>query len=613
MTLPDLRTAARPFVSRALRGGRGRRLAGLSLLLALLSSVSGLWLALGSGDFEREIREALDLEVSRYRRERIEFVLIVESAGEAAEIRNSLAQGRYRADRDWTVEADYRARSAVEEGAQSLYSAAFSDAPRGSEGLRQEAVVAWQRWARSNDTSNISSYGQQTYFNWYDEEAVRGLRAVIASDGVPRVEVYASPLGPIDAFRLAGAIAGGVLVILLMLAAPVLAGTQMAQETHENTLQPLAGSALRSTELTLGLTAGPLAVAALLAAPQLLLLFAAAATVGHLGPALALVAVAATGGAFLVMLAQLAGLALGKLRSPGLVGGGLAAVLGLLGGVGLVFAGELRESAVGVLALLPQAAASHALAQTFDLGRAGIGFGAPVDTTVPVTIGAFGMIAFAVLGMRALARRIGQTTLSALGACEALVGATVAMLLVSCANPPRHYHHHDPFYLINLGLLIVPFAILLMMRAPLGDLPANLRRTPVGRLVGEFTGWAGLYLVGSALLFGTTNLHVLTSPVAALYLGWFVVVAALLSLRIAAAPMTFASRVWAALCAVAVTVAFAQAGMWARSLDDLAFRSPPLFVLSELSPVLGALQAILLVVIPWTLLRALTRPAPAPA
>ena len=540
-------------------------------------------------------------------------MVIAESSGEAAEIRHALANEHDRASVDWTGEADYRARAAVEEGAQSLYMAAYSDAPRGVEGLRQDAMGAWRRWAQTHDTSQITHTGPQpTYFNWYDEEALRGLRAVIDSGVVPKVEVYASPLGPVDAFRLAGAIAGGVLVILLMLAAPVLAGTQMAQETHENTLQPLAGSALRSTELALGLTAGPLAVAALLAAPQLLLLFAAAATVGHLGSALALVAVAATGGAFLVMLAQLAGLALGKLRSPGLVGGGLAAVLGLLGGVGLVFAGELRESAVGVLALLPQAAASHALAQTFDLGRGGIGFGAPIDTTVPVTIGALGMIAFAVLGMRALARRIGQTTLSALGAWEALVGATVAMLLVSCANPPRHYNH-DPFYLINLGLLIVPFAILLMMRAPLGDLPANLRRTPVGRLVGEFAGWAGLYLAGSALLFGTTSLHVLTSPVAALYLAWFVVVAALLSLRIAAAPMTFASRVWAALCAVAVMVAFAQSGMWARSLDDLAFRSPPLFVLSELSPVLGALQAILLVVIPWTLLRALTRPAPTPA
>ncbi len=612
MTLPDLRTAARPFVSRALRGGRGRRLAGLSLLLALLSSVSGIWLALGSGDFEREIREALDLEVSRYRRERIEFVVIAESDGEAAEIRRQIASGVDRGHDEWVSEAYYRARSAVDEGAQDLYSAAYSDAPRGSEVLRQQALAAWTRWAQGHDTSRISSRGPRpTYFNWYDEDSVRGLRAVIERGGIPTVEVYASPLGPIDALRLAGAFAGGVLVILLMLAAPVLAGTQMAQETHENTLQPLAGSALRSTELALGLTAGPLAVAALLAAPQLLLLFAAAVVVGHLAPALALVVVAAAGGAFLVMLAQLAGLALGKLRSPGLVGGGLAAVLGLLGGVGLVFAGELRESVVGVLALLPQAAASHALAQTFDLGRPGIGFGSVVDTTVPVTLGALGMVTFAVLGMRALARRIGQTTLSALGAGEALVAATVAMLLVSCANPPR-YHGHDPFYLINLGLLIVPFAILLMMRAPLGDLP-NLRRTPVGRLVGEFAGWTGLYLAASALLFGTSNLHVLTSPIAALYLAWFVGVAGLLSLRIAAAPMTFASRVWAALCAVAVMVAFGQAGIWARPLEDLAFRSPPLFVLSELSPVLGALQALLLVVIPWTLLRALRRPAQVPA
>lgn len=608
----SLRTAARPFVVRALRGRRGRKYAALGILLAALSGVLGLWIALGTGQFEREFRHELGLEQRIYEQERARFVLIADDAEEAAALRYHVdLLARTPGDPPLTAtDAGYRARQAFEDGARLLREGALAEAPRTHRELQARAARSWETWSKEHGGAFMYRPHEQPFFNWYDREEVQALESVIARGNVPAIEVYASPLGPLDALRIAGAIAGGVLVVLLLLVAPVLAGTQMAQETHENTLQPLAGSALRSEELAVGLTCGPLATTALLAGPQLVVLLATALAVGEPAAALWLVAAAGAGAAFLVMLAQLAGLALGKNRSPGLVAGGLAAILAVLGGFGLALAGEMSERTLGMLALLPQAASSHALAQTFGFDRPEVGFGAALDTTTPVLLGALGMLTFAYLGLRALARRIGQTAPSALRGGEALAAAAVAMTLVTCANPYRHTWRAEEFYLLNLGVLVVPFAILLMMRAPTGDVPPTMRKTPVARLVGEFVGWAAIYLAAAVGIAGIDHVHVFSHPVALLYLLWFLGVAALLSLRIAAAPLTFASKIWVSLCAVAVAVAFGQTVIWSRPLEDLTFRAPPVFVLSELSPFLGALQAVLTLVIPWTLLRSLRR-APA--
>jgi hypothetical protein len=222
------------------------------------------------------------------------------------------------------------------------------------------------------------------------------------------------------------------------------------------------------------------------------------------------------------------------------------------------------------------------------------------------------MLVFAGLGLRALARRIGNTTPVSLRGCEALAGAAVAMVLVTCANPYRDSWQTEEFYLLNLGVLTVPLAILLMMRVPTGDVPASMRRAPVGKLVGEFFAWAALYLAAAGTMVGVGRMHVFAQPVALAYLLWFLLVAALLSLRVTG-PLTFASRVWAGVCAAAVAVAFAQTAMWSRPVEDLGYSAPPLFVFGELSPLLGLVQAVLTVVIPWTLLRALRRPPSAPA
>lgn len=605
-----LRTAARPFVTRALRGGRVRRIAGLGLLLTALSGVLGTWLAVGTGTFERELRHSFRLEDARWEQEMTRFVLIADGEEEAAALRRQVELQSQRRHIDVAgFEEEFRVRNAIEGAAATLRNAALSEAPRTGRELQERARLTWGTWSNTHDAWSIDGRFGPPSFNWYDKREVTALRSILDRGVVPEVEVYASPLGPLDALRFTGVLAGGALLLLLLLAAPVLAGTQMAQETHENTLQPLTGSALRSEELAVGLTSGPLAVTALLAAPQLALLMVAALVVGAPAAALGFVASALAGGAFLVMLAQLAGLGLGKLRSPGLVGGGLAALFGILGGVGLALAADLTPRTVGTLALLPQAAAGHALGQTFGLGDGEPGFGAAVDSTAPVLIGTLGMLTFAYLGLRALARRIGQSTPSALGAGEALIAAALAMVLVTCANPYQGGWRAEEFYLLNLGLLSVPMGILLMMRAPTGDAPRTLRRPTVGRLVAEFFGWAGLSLAAGAVIAGPDHMHVLQQPVALAYLVWFLGVAALLALRVVMAPLTFASRLWVGVCAAALMVAFGHTVMWARSADELLFRTPSVFVFSELSPFLGAVQAILTAVIPWTLWRALRRAA----
>ncbi|PCC67308.1 hypothetical protein SAMN02745121_07045 [Nannocystis exedens] len=601
----SIRSAARPFVARALRGPRGRRLLGLSVLLAALSAVLGTWLALGTGEFERELRVALELEESRHVQEQDRFALIADSEEEAAALRAEVAR-RFAGHPMAYDDAGYRVSNALETAESRLRRAAYGEVPRAHRALQRDARLALEAWSKVHVDAG-SVYGVPDY-NWYDPGEVVALQTVVERAMSPAIEVYASPLAPLDALRMTGVLAGGALLLLLLLAAPVLAGTQMAQETHENTLQPLAGSALRAQELALGLTAGPLAVIGVLAAPQLALLLAAAAAVGHFGAALALVAVVLAGGAFLVMLGQLAGLALGKVRSPGLVGGGLAAILGVLGGVGVALAAELSHRTAGTLALLPQAAASHSLAQAFGLGDPAQGFGAALDTTVPVVVGAVGMLTLALLGLRALARRVGNTSLVSLRRGEALVGALVAMVLVSTANPPHEWRAEE-FYLLNLGLLSIPLAILLMMRAPTGDVPPAMRRTPVGSLVGEFVGWAGLYLLLAAVLVGDETMWLFRHPLALLHAAWFLVVAALLALRVAVAPMTFASRLWAGVCAAMLAVAFGQTVVWARPAEELFFRNPHVFVFTGLSPLLGLVQAVLTVAVPWTLLRALRRPA----
>jgi hypothetical protein len=292
----------------------------------------------------------------------------------------------------------------------------------------------------------------------------------------------------------------------------------------------------------------------------------------------------------------------------------LLALLAPLTMLGAVIALELPGRAVGLLALLPHAAASHMLLESFlpagtmmrcpDLDAVAL-----ASAQWAVGIGALGMLCFGSLGMRALERRIGELAPTALTRGEALLGAVVSIVLVTLANPYTPYHSQSApdFYLVNLSLVLVPLSILLMMRVPMSGVPTVLCRVPIASLMLEFlAGVALFFAVCAACMSGLDKLDVVASPVALAYLVWTIAVAGLLTLRVAALPMGLLARLWVGVCAMSVGVALGYAIEWTRNPQRELAAALGLW---QVSPLLGVVEAIMLVLIPVMLLRALRRPA----
>lgn len=602
--LEALRTAALPFVTRSLRGGRLRRTLALSLLLSLLTVILGAWISFGAGDFEHEVRVSLDLEERKWSREQNEYVIIVDDPQEAGEIRRDLERVRL----DVAPERPYysQAQSVADEGIATLRWAA-QEADRGFQPDADAARGALHRAGISGEPPPENTLWQ--HFSWYNDDHARRARAIVAQNLIPRVEVYQSPLTLMDGVRLTGAIAGGVFSLLLLVFGPLLTGTQMAQEVHENTLQPLTGTSLRTRELLLGLTAGPLVPIALLAIPQALILLTTVAIAGHPIAALGALAVATVGCFFLSMLAQLAGYALGGRRSPGVLGMGLLFFFGLLALIGAGFGLFPSRSGLGILALLPEAATAHLLRSSLMPHELFLRDACAAHSAdLSIAVGAAGIGILGVLGLRALERRVSRAQTAALSFGEALLGAAVTSLLIVLANPGRtHGYSGEAFHVLNLALVAVPFVAFLMMRVPIGDAPATTRNLPTTALLGELGLWAGILAVIAAALESGHHEVALLHPVALFYAGWYFVVLGLLAIRMAARPMGLAARIWVTFCGGFALIALPHVGQWMRpyrnhDLDDLVG-------LAHLSPFLGLVQVILMIAVPWALLRALRRPA----
>jgi hypothetical protein len=612
MSLPrQLHAASLPFVTRALRGGRKLRYAGVAVLLVLLSVMLGAWLALGSGRLEHELRVGFRLERPMYQQEQLEFKVFAEDEDDLADLRAAvldLTTGRMTQYRVYEPEnyAHARVSERLHEGVRALAHARNSNMRRLDPASYEAAGALARRHGIASDEMDSEWYG------WDEAEAREQLQHVIARDLRPEVALYSSPLSTVDAVRVIGLVAGSMAMMLLMLFAPVLAGTQMAQEVHENTLQPLTGTALSARDLVLGMTLGPAAVIALLAGPQIALFLAAALAVGNILPALGMLAVCVAAGAFLTMLAQLAGLALGRQRSSGMLGVALLAVLAPLTFLGALFAIEMPGRALGMMALLPQAAASHMLMESFvPAGSALRGVylndGQIAAAQLAVVIGAVGMLCFAFLGLRALERRVGELSPTALTRGEALFGALVSTVLITLANPFNHSASRAfEFYLINFGIVLVPMAILLMMRVPMAETPTALRRIPLVGLLAEFTAGIALFFAVCIGCMGLAKFDVLESPIALLYLLWMIGVAALLAIRVAALPMSLLAKIWAGVCAIGLGVGFVHLVEWTRRPGQDLSEALGFW---QVSPVLGLLQGLMLVLIPVLLVRALRHPA----
>ena len=596
--LAQLRSAALPFVTRAHRGGRLRRYLFLSLLLSILTLILGAWISFGSGHFESAVRQGLNLEESRWQREQFEHLIIVDSAQEEAIVLAEI-QAFHPASEEWN-----QARSKYDEAVNLLRQAAIQESPRGQlRTLQAEVQMTLAQHGISHEVPDPDVY--YTYFNWHEAQQVQQLQAILARDLVPAVEIYESPLTLVDGVRVTGAIAGGIFALLLLVAAPLLVGTQMAQEVHENTLMPLTGTSLRTRELVLGLGAGALSIVGLLALPQALLLLLTVAFVGHLIPALAGIAVALVGCFFLSFLAQLIGYALGSQRTPGVLGIGLLSFFGTLAMIGAAFGLNPAKQTIGVYALLPEAATAHLFRSSLlpheiffrDWRLAH-------EADFAIAVGTVGIGLLGLLGLRALERKISRKAVSALTGGEALLGALVTMVLVVLANPARqnHYGQSGTFFLLNLVLLTVPFVIFLMMRTPSADLGEKRKALPVAALLGELFLWAGLLGVLSLAVL-KRPLDASIHPVFIAYFAWYLGVVGLLAIRVVAMPMSLASRAWIAFSALFAMSAFPQMAAWVQYYGG----TEDLLMMSQMSPFLGFVQAALLVAIPVTLWRSLRR------
>ncbi|MGB1014347.1 MAG: hypothetical protein ACPG4T_09465 [Nannocystaceae bacterium] len=589
--LQHYRLAAYPFVTRSLRGGRLRRYSLVAGLLALLTLLLGTWVALGPGDFEREMRVTLDLEKSRNYREHREYMMFARDAEEAARLTRARekiltthqAQFNIPHDqREWELEDN------IENAANFVASAIQTPCTAKDQQLRDRALSLRQR--------PILQAREGRHFDWESGRTRLGL--LLDRKLAPKIEVYASPLTAIEAVRISGMLAGCFLIAFFLVFAPLIAGTQLAQEAHENTLMPLTGTALRRRELVVGLFAGPLTVISILALPQAVVFLVAAGLTGIMLPALGLLVVLGVACMMLGMLTQLVGLAVGRVRTPGIVGVALVALLSLLTVIGATIGLNMRPDFTGLLALLPEAASFHLLRSSMmPEPLLTVSQAASADTNL--VIGTLGIGLLALLGFRALERRIDDCRPSSLTAIEAALGALISTVLIEVAIPS----HNDLYYFYTLLISSVPFVILLMMRVPTGGTPPALRQVPVVALLSEFLGYYALHLAVTAVMLDEITLATLNLEHAAtgLYLAIFVATAGLFAIRLVAQPLTTGSRIWLGITGLLLAFEFFHVLAWATNGYRMGYED--VIFLYTVSPFLGVVLAILTVLAPVLLVR----------
>ena len=602
--LSKLPAFALPFVTRSLRGGRGKRYIIFSLLLASLTGIMGLWIALGAGNFEQSLRIEFDVEDYEFERERAEFTVLTHDALEQREAEDELrvlVSGR----RSYDSVIYGNAFELYDHGLRMLEMAAWSPAyAADDEALRAQAIALL---SDRIPTYQLDVYERNVYdpsyaremFPWHDKHQRQMLEVVIAKAGVPDIETYASPLSFHDALKLTVFFAGIILASLVTVFGPLLVAVQQAQERHENTLMPLTGTALDARELTLGLSAGPMAVVAIFAVPQLLIFMLCALLAGEFAVAMAMIAAMIATGALFMFGGQLLGQLLGHKRTPGIIGIALMMLTGVawLSGAGLMFSAD--HNVAGVSAILPHLGLAALLAEVF--------VEIPANFS-RVFVGAFawtgGAVVLSWLMLTALARRIEGRNGPLLGALPALLGAATCVVLVNVALPTDIDNSRDAIrHFLGLAMLAFPLALLLMARVPTGDGPAKMRKVPVPALLGEFAAWGAIHAFAIAVLFGT-DLQAM-HPVSLLWMAWCIGVLGLIAIRVVSVPSTVASSLWAGFCGMSLILGFAQAMFWGVDRGHHDFED--VFVMMQLSPVLGLIQLALTIYIPVSLVRHLRK------
>ena len=592
--LHQLKAAAYPFVHRVFRGPRLRRYTVISAALGCISLLIGMWLAFGTGEIERETRIELGLETPTWEVEERTYTRIyhdVEVYELALEDRQQLLQTDARGSTDYgTLE------STVEAGRRLLEAASYSTAPERYQDLQRDAVALSRMHPPQSDWRDGFPA-----MHWRHDHQVERLQAIVDARLVPNVVLYSSPLSFADAFTLIGLVAGGMGLVILLVAAPLFAGAQIAQEANENTLQPLLGTKLNARALVLGLTAGPVAAAGLFAAPQLALFALSVVIAGKVVVAPGFIILTLASAFLLTMLTQLLGFGMGKRWASGLVGTILTALLVLSMIAAIAVGCTIENETAGLVAILPQAGSIHLLVEAF-VPQSNIGY---LDATVLDIRLCFAAVAFVILGLttvRALERRITGRTQTALTRGESLVAAVTLVLLAVSAMPEFDPGDAVPVYFLSLALVLIPFQVLLMGRVPTGDGPAKLRKVPLSRLLLEFALWTAIH---AAVVFVALGGNFAFSIAGAFYLVWALTVAAFIAVRFAAIPMRLLSGVYACFALFAAMLSFGLAA--ALFEDSFHASSDAFFVLFEASPLLGIVQIALMVAIPWTFVRSLSK------
>jgi hypothetical protein len=581
--LSKLPAFALPFVTRSLRGGRGRRYVILSLVIAALTGVVGLWLALGSGRFEQSLRSEFRLEQHEFMRERTEFTVYVHSEAELQraerEIRGLSRAVEMREYGEVAGLVDW-GRSTLERASQA--------------GAYDKASIELRDQARQ--LTGIQGSESEPMFPWHDPVEVAGLRSVIARGGVPAVELYVSPLGIRDALQITGFFAGLLLAGLATVFAPLLVAVAQAQERHENTLMPLTGTALSPHELAMGLALGPISVISIFAIPQLLIFLICSAVAGEVLVAGALLAALFATGVLFTFGAQLLGHLFGHRRTPGVIGISLMAITGVAWLVGAAFAADGEHDIAGFAAVFPHIGLAALLAEVFIEVEASFGW-----AFVGIFVWTSGAVMLAWLTMTALSRKIEGSNGALLSRAHALLGALTCIGLVNVAIPQQGFDAEAVRQYVGLGMLALPFFALLLARVPTGDGPSRMRKVPVPALLLEFASWGVAHIAFVGVVFGL-DLDAL-NPIALGWLSWCVAVLGLIAIRIVATPAKVADNLWAGFCAFSLLLGFGQSVFWGVEGGHHDFED--IFVLMQLSPVLGLLQIGLTIWIPLSLVRQL--------
>lgn len=590
--LTSIRFASRPFVTRTLRGKNARKLWALSGVGALLTVVMGIWLALGSGAFEREMRTTFGAEENRWQREHRGFMVEVDSPARYAQLVE---------ERDAILDTPAgrpvphsQLSSTMRDGLNALVHLSQSGTTRSN--LADLVPAAERILARRGDHFELDRDVYGSYDPYYDQDERTRIRSIVEARGVPQVVLYSSPLGLMDAVRAVGLVAGLWLSLLFLIVAPLAVGSILAQEVHENTLQPVAGSPLGPGQLAVGLAAGPYVAVSIVAAPLLLLLIGTAAVAGYVTSAIAFVLATIVGSALLAVIAQHVALSVGRRWSPALAAVPLLGFTSALWMSGAGFGHELRDSTKGMVALCPPAGSLHLLRESFVPARVlTISQSWTLDLILFASSLAF--LGLSAIGLAALRNRLGLRSRAPLGRAAAMATAGLCVTLTAMAMPEGAREATDSvaYYIATLGLLLAPFAVLVQGRVPPG---ARMRRGWIGPIAAEYLAY--LVMHGAMIAFTARgNGFGMVQPIGLFHLAWTAAVVPLLAIRLAAAPITLRGL---GLTGLVIMVAGLELGNTVALADDV---QAPLMLLSELSPTLGFVQGVALIVLPALLWRAI--------